>query len=67
MYNPCHECFIRYNKVYASECDNACRYARDIKDADDIIEYLLDKLEEEHMGMRAVAVKEIADQFGIEL
>lgn len=34
---------------------------------DKIIEYLLDMLEEEHMGMRAVAVKEITDKFNIEL
>lgn len=34
---------------------------------DRIIDYLLDMLEEEHMGMRAVAVKEIADKFDIEL
>ena len=34
---------------------------------DDIIEYLLDMLEEEHMGMRAFAIKEIADKFNIEL
>ena len=36
-------------------------------DKDEVIEYLLDMLEEEHMGMRAVAVKEIADKFDIEL
>lgn len=36
-------------------------------DKDEIIEYLLDMIEEEHMGMRAVAVKEIADKFDIEL
>ena len=30
-------------------------------DKDEAIEYLLDMLGEEHMGMRAVAVKEIAD------
>lgn len=36
-------------------------------DKDEAIEYLLDMLEEEHMGMRAVAVKEIADRFDIEL
>ena len=33
---------------------------------DEVIEYLLDKLEEEHMDMRAVAIKEIADKFDIE-
>lgn len=36
----------------------------DVKDK--IIEFLLDMLEEEHMGMRAVAVKEVKDKFGIE-
>lgn len=34
---------------------------------DEVIEYLLDMLEEEHMGMRAVAIKEITDKFDIEL
>lgn len=32
---------------------------------DEVIEYLLDMLEEEHMDMRAVAIKEIADKFDI--
>ena len=36
-------------------------------DKDEAIEYLLDMLEKEHIGMRAVAVKEIADKFDIEL
>lgn len=34
---------------------------------DEIIEFLLDMLEEEHMVMRAVAVKEVKDKFDIEL
>ena len=67
MYNPCFECFNRYNKVYTEKCNNTCMYANKIKNADDIIEYLFDKLEEEHMGMRAVAEKEIIDKFDIEL
>ena len=66
MYNPCLECYNRWNKVYTKECDTTCIYARDIKRADDIIEYLFDKLEEEHMGMRAVAEKEVIDKFSIE-
>ena len=36
-------------------------------DKNEVIEYLLDMLEEEHMGMRAVAVKEVKDKFDIEL
>lgn len=36
-------------------------------DKDEAIEYLLDMLEEEHMGMRAVAVKKIKDVFDIEI
>lgn len=32
----------------------------------EIIEYLLDMIEEEHIGMRAIAVKEIKSMFGIE-
>lgn len=33
---------------------------------DEIIYYLLDMLEEEHVGMKAAAIKEIADKFDIE-
>ena len=36
-------------------------------DKDDIIEYLLDMLEEEHIGMRAVAIEEIKNKFGVVL
>ena len=34
---------------------------------DEIIEFLLDALEEEHMGSRAWAIEEIKNNFGIEL
>jgi hypothetical protein len=37
------------------------------QDKDEIIEYLLDMLEEEHIGMRALAIKEIKNKFDIEL
>lgn len=40
---------------------------RDNQNKYEIIEYLLDMLEEEHMGMRASAIKEIKDEFGIEI
>lgn len=33
----------------------------------EVVEYLLDMLEEEHIGMRAEAIKEVKDKFGIEL
>jgi len=33
---------------------------------DEIIEYLLDSLECEHMGMRAAAVSDIKERFGLE-
>ena len=36
-------------------------------DKDKVIEYLLDMLEEEHMGMRASAIEEIKNEFGVEL
>ena len=71
MFVPCHEhCYLRYGKQYTKECDINCDYAKAVKESkkkDEVIEYLLDMLEEEHMSMRAVAVKEIADKFGIEL
>lgn len=34
---------------------------------DEIIEYLLDMLEEEHMGMRSVAIKDIKDKFRVDV
>lgn len=40
---------------------------KDHQNKDEIIEYLLDMLEEEHMGMRASAIKEIKNEFGIEI
>jgi len=27
MYNPCHECYIRYDRQYTEDCDNTCEYA----------------------------------------
>lgn len=71
MLEPCFElCYLRYNKEYTKECDNNCMYAKACKEnryKDEIIEYLLDMLEEEHMGMKASAIEEIKDEFGIEL
>ena len=56
---------------YGSEAYDAMEvlhsYYNKQSDKDEVIEYLLDMLEEEHIGMRAVAVKEIADKFDIEL
>lgn len=56
---------------YGSEACHAMEilhsYYNKQSDKDEVIEYLLDMLEEEHMGMRAIAVKEIADKFDIEL
>ena len=34
---------------------------------EEIIEYLLELLEDEHMGMRVEAIKLIKEEFGIEL
>ena len=36
-------------------------------DKNEVIEYLLNMLEEEHIGMRAVAIKQVKDKFDIEL
>ena len=41
--------------------------AKDSQNKDEVIEYLLDMFEEEHMGMRASAIKEIKNEFGIDL
>lgn len=69
MLIPCHDhCYLRYGKQYTKECDTTCDYAKAVKEGkckDDIIECLLDMLEEQHMGMRAVATKDIKDRFGI--
>ena len=27
MYNPCLECYNRYDRQYSEECDNTCQYA----------------------------------------
>lgn len=27
MYNPCFECYNRYDRQYTEECDNKCDYA----------------------------------------
>ena len=27
MYNPCVECWNRYNRQYSNECDSMCEYA----------------------------------------
>ena len=71
MFEPCFEhCHIRYGKQYTKECDDNCNYAKAVKESkrkDEIIEYLLDMLEGEHTGMRASAIEEIKDEFGIEL
>lgn len=33
----------------------------------EIIDYLLDMLEDEHLGMRVVAIEEIKNEFDVEL
>lgn len=68
---PCYElCYLRYGFEYTKECDTTCDYAKTAKENkqnQDIIEYLLDMIEDEHMGMRASAIKEIKRKFGVEL
>ena len=71
MFVPCHDhCYLKYGKQYTEECDTTCDYAKAVKESeykDEIIEYLLDMLEEEHMGMRNVAVVEVKNKFGIDI
>lgn len=70
MFIPCHDhCYIRYGKQYTKECDTTCDYAKAVlesKQKEKIIEFLLDMLEDEHMGMRALAVNEVKNKFGVE-
>lgn len=70
MFEPCFDhCYIRYNKQYTKECDDNCNYAKVVKEnkcKDEIIEFLLDALEDEHMGMRAWTIEKVKDKFGIE-
>ena len=66
MHNPCFECWNRYGHSYTEECDNTCDYAISIAKRNNIIEYLLDLVEEEHVGMRSYAIKEVKNRFGIE-
>lgn len=67
---PCRDhCYLRYGRQYTEECDTTCDYARvclENNKKDRVIEFLLDMLEEEHMGMRASAIEEVKDRFGIE-
>ena len=28
MFNPCFECYNRYNRQYTKECDTTCEYAK---------------------------------------
>lgn len=61
MLNPCYDhCYLKYGKQYTKECDTICDYAIQTK----VIGYLLDMLEEEHMGMRSIAIREVNNKFG---
>ena len=66
MFIPCYGyCYLKYGKQYSEECDANCDYAKVVKEnkcKDKIIDYLLDMLEEEHMGMCSVAVTEIKNK-----
>lgn len=37
MYYPCEECFRRYQKEYAPECDLTCDYAKVVKQKKEMI------------------------------
>ena len=68
MIVPCYDhCYLIHGMKYTEECDTNCDYAKSIKEANQIINLLLDMLEEEHMGMRAIAAKEIEEEFGVVL
>ena len=71
MFEPCFEhCYIRYGKQYTKECDDTCGYAKAVKESklkDEIIEYLLDMLEGELMGLKTSTIEEIKNKFGIVL
>lgn len=55
---------------YGDEAYNALEVLRswyyEQNKKDEVVYYLLDMLEKEHMGMRASAIEEIKDEFGIE-
>lgn len=71
MFVPCRDhCYLRYGGQYTKECDTNCDYAKAVKECsqkEKIIEFLLDMLEEEHIGMRAIAVSEVKEKFGISI
>lgn len=58
---------LKYGEEAYDALETLHRWYDEQRDKDDIIEYLLDMLEEEHMGKKALAVEEIADKFNIEL
>lgn len=51
---------------YPEKREKAIRANRKASE-DNVINYLLDMLEDEHMGMRAEAVKQIKERFGVEV
>ena len=51
---------------YPEKREKAIKALRKVSE-DNIINYLLDMLEDEHMGMRAEAVKQIKERFGVEV
>lgn len=70
MFVPCYNCYLRYGQQYTKECDTRCDYAKVVKTNnkdEEIIAFLLDMLEGEQIGMRASAIEEIKNEFGIEL
>ena len=71
LFIPCYEhCFLRYGKQYTKDCDDTCDYAKVIKEnklKNEIIDFLLEMLEEEHMDLRSTAIGMIKEEFGVEL
>lgn len=68
----CEECAKKFNMIkdhleceedfFSMSDDETMKYMY-VK----IIDYLLDMLEEEHMGMRTLAIEKIKDEFGFEI
>lgn len=45
MYNPCVECYMRYDKKYTDECKNECEFAKVASEKDRLEKALKDLYE----------------------
>lgn len=67
MYSPCFECMNRYGHSYQPDCDSSCGYAKDIRQKDEIINYLLDVLAEENEMLKPLAIAVLKARFNVDL